>query len=802
MQPITTCSGCLIAAVATAHALGALQVGFGSYQDTIPAGQAGPSDTSGNTVTPRVASEFSGPPPTNTWWSSLIWERHPGNVYGQPVHAHPLSVQAAQEGLYVGHTRTAGTWDTGYEYAFSAGSAALTLGMDGLTAPEVQVAGSGDWTVVAAWDDGTRSMRATIGRGLPIVLAECQGGDPIIYSSAATIHSQSDRTVVLEKNGQYWGGFAPEGYTWTQEGDLWRCAGAPAVSVGILPNGDADTIALFESSALLAVRDTQVSWAWEPTTRTVRATYSFVTEPLGAGSTDVLCCLYRHQWLNAATNYTGMTYPSARGTLKLAATSSFDVVFPVPAALPQLPWVDSIDQPTASGYLSDSVAEGAASYTSDTYWGGKSLGRSAQLVMLADAQGDTAARDTLVSELKTALQEWFVTGGAAEFAYDSTWRTLIGYPASYGADTELNDHHFHYGYFLWAASIVARFDPAWGSDTEWGGMVDLLISDAANWDRDDERFCFLRHFEPYVCHSYAAGHAGFAAGNNQESSSESINFAAGCLMWGETTGRTEIRDLGLFLLAAEAAAIEQYWFDVDEQVFPSGMPREQVGIVWDAGGSYSTWWTANIEEIHGINMLPITGGSLYLGRRVDAVARLWQFFLEQNPGEPTVWQDILWSFQALSDPAAALNSFQNTTFSAEPGDSKARTYWWLAALNGLGQVDATIGGDAPLSAVFLNESIRTYVAHNMSAVDTPVSFTDGFQMCVPAGSTLASIDDGSTPSCAESGDLNSDGVIDVSDLLILLSAWGTCFNSDNCPADMTGDGSVDVYDLQALLVAW
>jgi endoglucanase Acf2 len=34
------------------------------------------------------------------------------------------------------------------------------------------------------------------------------------------------------------------------------------------------------------------------------------------------------------------------------------------------------------------------------------------------------------------------------FAYDRTWGTLIGYPPSYGSDTELNDHHFHYGYFV------------------------------------------------------------------------------------------------------------------------------------------------------------------------------------------------------------------------------------------------------------------------------------------------------------------------------------------------------------------
>ncbi len=46
----------------------------------------------------------------------------------------------------------------------------------------------------------------------------------------------------------------------------------------------------------------------------------------------------------------------------------------------------------------------------------------------------------------------------------SNWGTLIGYPASYGSDQELNDHHFHYGYFIAAAATLAKFDPTWAAD--------------------------------------------------------------------------------------------------------------------------------------------------------------------------------------------------------------------------------------------------------------------------------------------------------------------------------------------------
>lgn len=54
----------------------------------------------------------------------------------------------------------------------------------------------------------------------------------------------------------------------------------------------------------------------------------------------------------------------------------------------------------------------------------------------------------------------------------------------------------------------------------------------------------------------------------------------------------------------------------------------------------------------------------------------------------------------------------------------------------------------------------------------------------------------------EGADLNCDGVVDVSDLLILLANWGPCPRSGECPADLNGDGAVDVSDLLILLANW
>lgn len=52
------------------------------------------------------------------------------------------------------------------------------------------------------------------------------------------------------------------------------------------------------------------------------------------------------------------------------------------------------------------------------------------------------------------------------------------------------------------------------------------------------------------------------------------------------------------------------------------------------------------------------------------------------------------------------------------------------------------------------------------------------------------------------GDLNNDGVVNVSDLLILFASWGACSDGEDCPADLNGDGDVNVSDLLILFAAW
>jgi endoglucanase Acf2 len=467
----------------------------------------------------------------------------------------------------------------------------------------------------------------------------------------------------------------------------------------------------------------------------VTTDYVVRTETKEGTPTSPLLALYRHQYLHSDVSLLGLSFPSLEGEMKLAATDRFRTSMPFPGILPQLPapLEDSpgYDAAQLDAYLDGFLAQSYAQlfYRQDTYYGGKDLGLVSSAIRVADQVGRTDVRDYLLTGLKQKLEDWLTaetgeTGGV--FYYNAAWGTLYGYPASFGTDSELNDHHFHWGYFVMAASVIAMYDPDWASTGRWGGMINLLIRDADSWDRSDPLFPFLRCFDPYAGHSWASGHANFGDGNNQESSSEAMQFAAATALWGSITGDQTIRDLGVYLYTTEMEAIEQYWFDVDNAVFPAGYPHTCVGMVWGTKAVHETWFSAQPEMIHGINMLPITPASLYLGRHPDYVRANYAEVVSENGGQPNDWRDILWEYRALADPRIAVGSFAaDPNYTPEDGESKAHTYYWLHALSALGRLDPTVTADVPHFAVFVGDVATNYVYYNPDATTRTIHFSDG-----------------------------------------------------------------------------
>ena len=370
----------------------------------------------------------------------------------------------------------------------------------------------------------------------------------------------------------------------------------------------------------------------------------------------------------------------------------------------------------------------------DTYWAGKSLGRVATLAWIAHELGDEDSTGRLVRSLEAELGDWFDGLAPGHFYYDATWRSLIGFPAGYQSGTELNDHHFHYGYFLAAAAAVAALDPAFGIERRWGAMIDLLIADVANDDAADERFPRLRYFDPYAGHSWASGPAMFDDGNNEESSSEDMNFAASLALWGMVTENAKRRDLGLYLYETTASAIASYWFDVDHDVYPPGYGHPVAGIVWGDGADFGTWWDPNPVYVHGINVLPCHRRVALPRAPARARAgRLRRRSCGANRGPVHQWRDVMWMYLALGDPARASSMVQEDHyFDPEFGDSWAAVRYWIGNLRALGSVDARVLADAPGAAVFRNGPARTYAAFNPGPAPLHVTYSNGVTLDVPA----------------------------------------------------------------------
>lgn len=716
-------------------------MGAGSYLAGLPAGAKGPG------AEPFVTADFKGPIPTNDWCSSLYWER-----FSEAHYAHPLAMKAGPRGLrvfYPGPEITA-TKDGILGAMPAAGEADLTIGHAAAAEfAEKRVARASDWFVDVRWERGPTRMTLSYGHGSPFVFGAFEGGGArMAFGQTPRVWAGDAKAgaIGVTVGGKHYGLFAPPGAAWSGVGTReWtnNLAGVGRVAVAVLPEATKDALDLFDKYARFPVVGSIATWAYDPKTADVTGKFEFRSSDAArqnsAGGT--LAALYPHQWRSCDLKPSRYAYASVRGAMKLAELGpdrdgSFSTKAAFPGVLPALPRVaGGADAARVAEYLRrDMRADDAGVH--DTYWEGKRLGKWASLIPIAEQYGLEAEAAELTKRVKGRLEEWLTATdaagrpkGARVFAYEKRWGTLIGYPAAFGSDGELNDHHFHYGYFLRAAGEVARRDPAWAADGRWGGMLKLIARDVASANRDDPMFPFLRNFDPYAGHSWASGHGRFGDGNNQESSSEAMNAWYGLILLGQFTGDEKTRDLGAWLYTTELSAIEEYWFDVTGQNVPTAYPHPVITMVWGGKGANGTWFSAEPEAIHAINFLPVTGGSLYLGRYPEYVERNWQgLFKARGGGRLRQWQDVLLMHRALNDPADALRRFDEIAprLRPEDGNSLAGTYHWIATLNALGHVDRSVTADYPLASTFTKDGRRTHVAYRPKAdAGRAVTFSDG-----------------------------------------------------------------------------
>ncbi|CAI5498032.1 unnamed protein product [Closterium sp. Naga37s-1] len=299
--------------------------------------------------------------------------------------------------------------------------------------------------------------------------------------------------------------------------------------------------------------------------------------------------------------------------------------------------------------------------STSTYSFGKAAARAARLALIAKQVQDDDSLAAVLPPLRSVLSAWLDgTFPGNRLLYDPTWGGVVSEAGSLDQGAEFgvgmyNDHHFHYGYFIYAAATVAEFDAAWRD--QYRALLKDLMADymPAEHTAAFPRLCYV---DAYALHSWASGLFEFGDGRNQESFSEAVNaYYAGALL-ASVLGDQPLASLGATLAAVEA---------LTEQTL---MHRD--AALWFAP-------PPDMEKRVGIQVLPVSPYLKHLFPDLEFAKQLVEWAQPVLSGATTdEWRGFAWALQALYDPQgaraniAALGAFDD-------GNSKTNMLWWLAS---------------------------------------------------------------------------------------------------------------------------
>eukprot|EP00566_Odontella_aurita_P003490 CAMPEP_0113537792 /NCGR_PEP_ID=MMETSP0015_2-20120614/7019_1 /TAXON_ID=2838 /ORGANISM="Odontella" /LENGTH=1557 /DNA_ID=CAMNT_0000437319 /DNA_START=456 /DNA_END=5129 /DNA_ORIENTATION=- /assembly_acc=CAM_ASM_000160 len=303
-----------------------------------------------------------------------------------------------------------------------------------------------------------------------------------------------------------------------------------------------------------------------------------------------------------------------------------------------------------------------------------------------------------LERLRSGVEVWLDGSAETPFVYDAAWGGLVSCGCLFEGDTgkcrdnvnkdgqmhcpafddpglnfgngHYNDHHFHYGYHVLAAAVVARFDPEWGRRNFENVL--LLVRDIATpfestggegsgGGGGDHSFPPFRHKDFYAGHSWASGidpSPPYLNGRNQESSSEAIAAYEAVGLYGDAMVRAftassvdddndgdasliaraaHVRDAGRLLAATELRSSDRYWHvrlqgeeedaggDDDAgtkngespssllpvpvppaSLYPEEYDERVIGVMWNTMAQFQTWFGNDPFLAYGIQLLPLT----------------------------------------------------------------------------------------------------------------------------------------------------------------------------------------------------
>lgn len=723
------------------------------------------------------ASKVTVPIASNDWWQSALI-----NKFGNLMSLLPLKAKYSTKGLNI-LTATSGWVPDLASDAYLISSKSETKA-DIYVAPENyetssaydRVSGYGDYHVTLdLCDDNGVQMQSTFVKGSPYIFSEF-GKNTIVYISASKFRSifndsgneilndskeitadhigiqitDNDNKAGTDISNSYYCITVPEGTKFKKAGSKITVTFPSAngyMSVGSM-NAKSDLNSYYKHGYAF-VTDTKVTYTYGSDNQNIISKYTVTTKSKRSGfSSETMQCMLPHQWKKSTDDSKKVAlYTSVRGNLHGIFANEFATNAKFAGLLPTfaVPNNNNFDGAVVVEYLKAlQKAKGNISPAADAYWQGKDLHPLGMGVLMADQLGETAMRDDFLSKIKKILVNWFHYDGAGDnsyFIYDDNWGTIYYNESGFGANTGIADHHFTYGYFMFAATVLATYDSEFYN--QYKDMIEMLIRDYANPSETDREFCRFRSYDLYEGHSWAGGYADNDDGNNQESASESLFSWASLYLWGVLTGDKKYLDAGVFGFSNEMEAVEQYWFDYDKDNWLKDYPYEVVGQVYGGTNFYGTFFGGQPVLIYGIQWCPVSEYLTYYGMNPERCAEIYQGLwdeteiarnIEKDKGNmqayndywtaDNYWQHITWPFLAYSDSALALEKVK-ANIGKISDDDKANTYWFVQAVNQLGTKTTDIIAIGNVSAAIYKKG-NTYTANvwNPTTTSQMVTFKD------------------------------------------------------------------------------
>ncbi|MBS1519253.1 MAG: hypothetical protein JSS91_14305 [Bacteroidetes bacterium] len=438
--------------------------------------------------------------------------------------------------------------------------------------------------------------------------------------------------------------------------------------------------------------------------------------------------------------------------------------------------------------LQDKAAYANRNYQwEDVYSSGKSLAKLARLAVIADEliERDPVRYSDIVpvaanirDSLKIYLAKWLNGESTIKpnvnpekkdsLLYDRIYGGIISSRShdsldiSSGVDfgsAVYNDHHFHYGYFIYAAAAIAKKDPAWftaNSNYYMKRTIDL-IRDIGNPSRSDPYFALHRYKDWFDGNSWANGMVPYGGGKNQESSSESINAWYGMYLFGLAVNNENIMNTGRIMLAQEIRASQKYYHIKLPQTNPvyNSVYTDKFHTVtnlYQGTMDASTFFGDVNYYASGIQIIPVTPVTEQLWDKnfskdiFDYTPNGFKFTPCFNPANTDTiawqWTSVAVGIQAIAYPQEALDFFKhyrNQLAYMDNGQSHTNVYYWIITRNHIAAapVPAAIklavqGFYEPLeNKLSVRDTVRIYM-RNISLpygiVDSAISVIDSISL--------------------------------------------------------------------------